>query len=376
MFVSGIGKTKFGLLDKGLPELMYEAVSKAVEDSRMSICDIDAMYVGNFLGGILQNQLHLNSVLSSLLPGLNLPIIRVETACASSGAALHQALISLSRYRNVLVLGVEKMSGLDAAFLAKSIGAAGDAVLDQKEGLIFPANYALVARQHMKKYGTTMDDLAQVSLKSHENANLNENAHFYYKRADLETIKKSPIVCSPLRLFDCSPISDGAAALIVSRERKSDKDIKIIGSALRTDAISLSQRRDLTSFKAAKLAAAEAYRQAGITPKDVDVAEVHDCFTIAELVAMEDLGFCKPGESKTLVRKGETRLDGRIPIGTDGGLKANGHPIGASGVSQVCEIVTQLRGDAGKRQVEKAETGLTHNIGGIGGTAVVHILKR
>lgn len=376
MYIRGIGKTKFGLLEKGLPELAYEAMYDAIEDSGISINDIGAIYVGNFLGGILQNQLHLNSVISSLLPGLNIPIIRIETACSSSGAALHEAIISLSRYKNVLVLGVEKMNGIDNSLLTKGICAAGDCCLDQKQGLIFPAAYALVAQKHMERYGTTADDLALVALKSHENANLNEKAHFYHKKVDMDMIRKSPVVSSPLRLFDCGPVSDGAAALVVSREKSSGRDIKIIASSLKTDTISLAQRKDITSFKATRLAAADAYREAGIGPKDVDIAEVHDCFTIAELVAMEDLGFCRPGESKDLVRKGETKLNGRIPIGTGGGLKANGHPIGATGASQVYEIITQLRGEAGKRQVKGAKIGLTQNIGGVGGTCVVHIFRK
>lgn len=376
MYIRGIGKTKFGILDKSLPQLMHEAMTKAVQDSGISINEIEAVYVGNFLGGVLQNQLHLNSVVSSLMPGLNIPVIRIETACASSGAALHQAIIALSRYKNMLVIGVEKMNGVEGPLLTKGISAAGDVMLDQEKGAIFPAKYALIAQQHMKKYGTTMDDLALVALKDHENANLNKDAHFYHKKVDMEMIKRSQIVCSPLRLFDCSPVSDGAAALVVSREKKSKRDIKITASSLKTDTISLSQRKDLTTFRAARLAAADAYRQAGITAKDIDVAEVHDCFTIAELVAMEDLGFCRPGQSKELVRKGETRLSGSIPIGTGGGLKANGHPIGASGASQICEIVTQLRGEAGKRQVKNAKTGLAQNIGGVGGTCVIHILKK
>lgn len=376
MYIRGVGKTKFGVLAKGVPELMYEAMYDALEDSSISPENIDAIYVGNFLGGILQNQLHMNSLVSSLLPGLNIPVIRVETACSSSGAALYEAIISLSKYKNVLVVGVEKMNGIDNSILTMSICAAGDYMLDQKKGLIFPAAYALIARSHMQKYGTTEDDLALVSLKSHQNANLNEKAHFYHKKVDMDMIKKSAVVASPLRLFDCSPVSDGAAAVVISREKKSARDIKIASSSLKTDTLSLAQRKDMTSFAATRLAASDAYKQAGISAKDVSIAEVHDCFTIAELVAMEDLGFCKPGQSKELVRKGATKLDGSIPIGTDGGLKAGGHPIGATGASQIHELVTQLRGEAGKRQVDKVRIGLAQNVGGVGGTCVVHILKK
>lgn len=375
MFIIGIGKTKFGISNKTLLQLAQEAINKALDDSGLSIKDIQAIYVGNFLGGILQNQLHLNSVISCLFPGLNLPIIRIETACASSSAALHQAVIALSKYNNILVLGVEKMTGYDAALISKAIAAAGDVELDQKNGLTFPASYALIAQKYMEKYGATTDDLAQISLKAHQNANLNHLAHFNHKIVDLDMIRNSPLISSPLRLFDCSPVSDGAAAIIISRDKISDRDIKIAASSLKTDSISLVQRQDITTFPAAKLAALEAYKQASIKPSDIDIAEVHDCFTIAEMIAMEDLCFCGPGQSKYSIREGKTTLQGNLPINTGGGLKANGHPIGATGVSQVYEIVTQLRGEAGSRQIKNAKIGLTHNIGGVGGTAVIHILK-
>jgi acetyl-CoA C-acetyltransferase len=376
MYIIGIGRTKFGVLNETLPELAYKAMSAALNDANISAKDLGAIYVGNFCSGPLQNQLHLNSLVSSLLPELRIPIVGIETACGSGGAALYQALISLAKFKFVMVLGVEKMSNIPSAKVTLNISAAGDRKLDQDEGLTFPANYALIAQQHMLKYGTTLDDLALVSLKNHENGNLNEFAHFYYKKVDMEMIRNSPIICSPLRLFDCSPISDGAAALIVSREKRSDRDIEVIASALATDYISPAQRKDLTSFKAVKIAANEAYSQAKINAWDIDIAEVHDCFTIAELIAMEDLGLCKVGESKNFIREGRTKIDGDIPINTNGGLKAEGHPIGASGVAQVYEVVTQLRGEAGERQVKNPEIGLTHNVGGIGGTAVIHIFRR
>lgn len=375
-YITGIGRTKFGVLDKNLPELSHEAMMKSLEDSGFSINDIDLIYVANFGAGLFQNQLHLNSVIASLLPKSNIPIIRIEAACASASVALYQTIISLGKFENIMVLGIEKMTGGDKLSIQKNISAAGDRLLDQQEGLIFPANYALIAQQHMLKYGTTLNDLALVALKNHQNANLNELAHFYQKEVDIEMIKNSPVVCSPLRLFDCSPVSDGAAAIIISKNKRTDRDIEIIASAMATDTISLSQRKILTSFKAAKIAAEKAYEQANIKPSEIDIAEVHDCFTIAELIAMEDLGFIKEGGSKDMVREGRTTLKGDLPINTDGGLKADGHPMGATGAAQVIEIVTQLRGEAGKRQISNAEIGLTHNIGGAGGTAVIHILKK
>ncbi|UCC67765.1 MAG: hypothetical protein JSV79_11700 [Armatimonadota bacterium] len=253
---------------------------------------------------------------------------------------------------------------------------AGDVLLDRGAGLIFPASYALIASAHMKRYGTTLDDLALVSLKNHQNANLNPLAHFYHKRATLDDIRNSPPICSPLRLFDCSPVSDGAAAAVVSAERRSHEDVEVVASGMATDTLALAERADFTYFTASRIAAAQAYEQAGMEPSDIDLAEVHDCFTIAELVALEDLGFCQPGDGKHLIREGCTARTGSIPTNVDGGLKADGHPIGASGLAQVFEVVTQLRGKAGERQLAKASTGLTHSVGGIGGTSVVHIFRK
>ncbi len=375
-YITGIGRTKFGVLKESIPELAYEVMLKSLEDSGLSIDEIGAIYVANFAASLFQNQLHLNSVISGLIPKSNIPIIGIETACASASTALYQAILSLNRFENIMVLGVEKMTNGDKLSIQNNISAAGDRLLDQYQGLIFPASYALIAQQHMLQYGTTLDDLALVSLKNHQNANLNELAHFYNTKVDLEKIKNSPIICSPLRLFDCCPASDGAAAIIISRNKKTNRDIKIIASAMATDVISLSQRKNFTSFKAAKIAAKEAYKQARIKPSEIDVAEVHDCFTIAELIAMEDLGFIKEGGSKDMVREGRTTLQGDIPINTDGGLKADGHPIGATGAAEIIELVKQLRGEAEKRQIAGAEVGLAHNIGGTGGTALIHILRR
>jgi len=375
MYVTGVGRTKFGVLKQSLHELAYDAMKKALDDANLSVKQLDAIYVGNFLAGSFQDQLHLNSVISGLLPGLNIPIISIETACASGGVTAHQAALSLSKYGKILVLGVERMTDADSKSGAKYIAKAGCRILDQNQGLIFPATYALVAQQHMKKYQTTMHDLALVSLKNHENANKNELAHFYHKKITLDEIENSEVICTPLRLFDCSPISDGAAALVLSKDKQKDDDVKILATEMATDSISLSQRSDLTSFTAAKKAAEKAYASAKIKPTDVDVAEVHDCFTIGELVAMEDLGFCSAGESKDWIREGKTKIGGTLPINTDGGLKADGHPIGATGVAQIIELVHQLRGAAGKRQVDGAKHALAHNIGGVGGTAVVTILE-
>ncbi len=376
MYVTGIGKTKFGVLGKGIPGLAYEAILQAIEDSSLQITDINAIFVANFLGGPNANQLHLNALVASLLPGLNIPIIRIETACASGGSAIYQGLLALEKFDNVLVVGVEKMTSCDTFTNTKNIALAGDLELDQKEGLIFPGSYALVAQQYMLEYGIDSNDLDLISFKNHQNANLNPLAHFYSKKVTMEEIKNSPMICSPLKLFDCSPISDGAAAVVLSKKKYSKRSVKIIGSALATDCISLVQRESLTSFKSTKIAAQKAFDEAKVSPQDLDVLEVHDCFTIAEILAMEDLGICGPGEAASWIRAGKTRISGELPINPSGGLKACGHPIGATGVSQIYEITKQLRGEAGKYQVKGARVGLAHNVGGVGGTAVVHILRK
>lgn len=375
MFIRGVGRTKFGILSQSLPEMAYEVIFKSLEDAKLSINDIGAIIISNFLGGPLNSQLHLNSIIASLLPGLNIPILRVETACASSSIALKQAMYSLQDYSNVMVLGVEKMTSEHMIGQIESIQMAADRFLDQSHGLIFPANYALIAQQYMMKYGVEHDLLEKISFINHQNANLNPLAHFYYKEVTMEMIKKSPIIASPLNLFDCSPVSDGATSLIVSKEKNSDRDIKILSSQFVTDSISLTQRKNLTSFNAAKIASKKAYDESEISPHDVHLLEVHDCFTISEIVALEDLGFCEVGKASELIMDGEIQRDGSIPVNTDGGLKANGHPIGATGLAQIYEVVTQIRGEAGKRQIRNVEVGMTHNIGGIGGTAAVTILR-
>jgi len=376
MYVTGIGRTKFGILDKSLPELLYEAMFRALEDSPLEIEEIGAVVVANFLAGNTQNQLHMGALISSLLPGTNLPAFRVEAACASGGMAIFQALSMLHDFQNILVVGGEKLNVASNKILHKNIAMAADLLRDQREGLIFPAQYAIVASKYLRTYGITHDELALISLKNYSNAAHNTLAHFDYKDITLDMINSSPMVCSPLRLFDCCPISDGAASIILSREKKTDRDIKIIGAGAKTDALSLSHRDEFTTFRAARSAAEVAYRMAGILPEEIDVAEVHDCFTISELIAMEDLGFCDRGKASELVRNGETSLSGSLPINTDGGLLADGHPMGATGIAQICEIVRQLRGEAGARQVPSSIIGLAHNVGGIGGTAVVHILEK
>ena len=372
--VVGVGKTRFGPTSKTMPQLAQEAIVQALVDAQLAPEDLDAIIVANFLGGPNEGQLHLNSVMAGLFPGLNLPSWRTEAACASGGVALHQAVLALSRYKAVLVVGVERMSNVVGNELTRNIGMAGDAVLDQVAGLNFPANYALVAQAHMRLHGTATRDLELVSLKNHANANLNPKAHFYLKRVTQSDIDAGPVVASPLRLFDCCPVSDGAAVAIITKDRRGPRSVPILASEVCSDVISLAQRATHTSFPAAVQAASKAYRAAGITASDVSLAEVHDCFTIAEVVAMEDCGLAEVGQATVLIRESETQISGRMPVNASGGLKAGGHAIGATGIGQVYELVTQLRCEAGARQVRDARVGLAHNVGGVGGTCSVHLL--
>lgn len=374
MYINGIGRTKFGVLSKSLPELTYDAMLHAIQDSPLDITDIDAIFVSNFLGGPLNGQLHFNSIIASLLPSFNIPIVRIETACASSSVALNQALNSLKDSNNIMVIGAEKMTGTKLMAPTDAIAMAGDHENDYENGLIFPASYALIAQQYMTKYNISHEVLEKISFLNHKNANLNPLAHFYHKEVTMDIIKNSPMIASPLNLFDCSPISDGAVAVIISGMKKSDRDIEIISSHIATDTISLTQRKDLTSFSASKIASNKVYKESNLSPKDIDVLEVHDCFTISEILALEDLGFCGPGEAPQMIERDEILIDGLIPVNTDGGLKANGHPIGATGLAQIFELVTQLRLEAGRRQVDNPEIGLAQNIGGVGGTCGITLL--
>lgn len=374
MYITGAGRTKFGKLELSLEELAYEAMLLAIRDSGLAITDIDAIYVSNFLGGPINGQLHLNSMIASLLPGCSIPIVRVETACASSSSALNQAMAGLHKYANVLVLGVEKLTGLCKIPQIDAIAMAGDKTIDKDNGVIFPAAYAIIAQQYFVKYGVSHESLEQVSYLNHQNANLNPLAQFYEKEVTLEMIQKSKMVASPLNLFDCSPLSDGAAAMVLSAKRRSDRDVKILSSQLSSDTISITERKDLTSFRATRLSAEKAYRESSLDAKKIDLFEVHDCFTISELIALEDLGLCGKGEAPRLVKEGVISRNGESPVNTDGGLKANGHPIGATGLAQIFELVSQIRSEAERRQVADVDYGLAQNIGGIGGTSGITIL--
>jgi acetyl-CoA C-acetyltransferase len=281
-------------------------------------------------------------------------------------------------YDTVVVGGAEKMTDVAGKEATNILASAADREWEAFFGATFPGLYALLARYHMHKYGTTSEQLAKIAVKNHHNGSMNPKAQ-YRREITVDDVLNSTMVADPLHLLDCSPITDGAAAMIITSLDKAkeytDEPVKIMASAQASDSISLAGRSRFDALPATLEAAERAYKQAGVGPSDIDFAEVHDCFTIAEILAIEDLGFVKKGEGGKAVDEGLTELNGEKPINTSGGLKSKGHPVGATGIAQVHEVILQLRGKADKRQIEKAEIGLAHNVGGSGGTAVVHIME-
>ena len=378
--VAGIGLTKFGeLWDKSLLDLALEASYEAIDDSGIDKNKIDAVFVGNMLIGKIAGQDHLGPVITSSL-GINCASFRIEGACASGGLAIHLAIqgILAGTYKNVLVVGAEKMTDAPSHQITWALMGASSS-RERKAGLTFPALYALMTQAHMQKYGTTRKELAEVSVKNHYHASLNKKAHYPFE-ISIEKVLTSTSISSPITLFDSSPITDGAGAVVLSADTDSrglpaGRQVFITGSAVASDTIDLAQRQSLSELKATQIASKKALEQAGAGIKDIQIAEVHDCFTIAEIMAMEDLGFCSKGTGGRFIAQGATRLGGSCPVNTSGGLKACGHPVGATGVKQIIEITTQLRKTAGARQVKNANIGLTQNVGGTGATVVIHVLQ-
>ena len=380
--VIGVGLTKFGeLWDVSFRQLMAEAGARAIEDAGIDGKQIDAMYVGNMSSGQFIRQEHISSIVADHAGLVPIPSTRVEGACASGGLALRQAVIAVASGIHDIVVagGIEKMTDVLTGQATGALATAADQEWEVFVGATFPGLYALMARRHMYEFGTTEEQMAMVAVKNHHNACFNTCAQ-YKTEITVEDVLKSPPVTSPIKLLDCSPITDGAACVILAPAEKArkftDTPIMVAGTGQASDTISLHGRSSFTSLRATIEAARTAYKRAGVKPDDIDLVEVHDCFTIAEIMAIEDLGFCKKGEGGKMTEQGETAIGGRIPVNTSGGLKGKGHPVGATGIAQAVEIVQQLRGEAGKRQSDGAEVGLTHNVGGSGGTAVVHVLRR
>ena len=368
------------LWEMSLRDLFTEAALAAIDDA--GVDHIDSMYVGCMSGGLFVGQEHLGSLLASQLHQGHIPGTRVESACASGGLAFRQAYIEVASGMSDIVLaaGVEKMLDVDGGEATYALSTAADQEYECFHGVTFPGLYAMIANAHMHKYGTTREQLAHVSVKNHHNGSMNARSQFPFETT-LDGVINAVAVAHPLTIMDCSPITDGAAAAILcplemaEKQFKNHPIIKVIGSGHATDHIALHDREDITWLKAVEVAGKKAYAMAGKSPSDIDVCEVHDCFSIAEICATEALGFFEAGKGGPGVEAGETALGGRIPINTSGGLKSKGHPVGATGIAQIIEITEQLRGVSGKRQVEGAKTGMTQNMGGSGGSSVCHILE-
>ncbi len=378
--VIGIGMTKFGeLWDSPLRDLFATAAAECIEDAGVERSKIQSAYIGCMSGGLFVGQEHLASMLADYagLPGIG--ATRVESACASGGAAFRAAWLEVASGASDYVLagGVEKMNdGADATYC---LATAADQEYEVYNGVTFPGLYAMIANAHMARYGTTPEMLAAVAVKNHDNGALNPKAQFQMKIKP-ETVLGAVRVAEPLGLFDCSPVTDGAACVLlapVEVARELGKPVvKIIGSGHATDTIALHDREDFAAIPVVGEAGRRAYEMAGIGPKDIDVCEVHDCFTIAEIVCTEELGFFERGQGGQAALSGATARDGARPINTSGGLKSKGHPVGASGVAQIYEIVSQLTGRAGDRQLKKKpRVGMAQNMGGSGGSCTVHILE-
>jgi acetyl-CoA C-acetyltransferase len=375
--VLGVGMTPFGeLWDKSLRQLFTDAALSAIADANVD--HIDSLYVGAMSPGLFVGQEHIAALLADYLGMPGVAATHVESACASGGIAIRQAIFEVASGNSEIVLagGVEKMNdGADATY---ALATAADQEYEAFHGVTFPGLYAMIARAHMHQYGTTREQLAEVAVKNHDHGLKNPNAQFRMKLSREQVIKATK-VAEPLTLLDCSPLTDGAAAVIITSvdtAKKSGKPYVVVrATAQATDYMALHSRKNLATIPSVEKAAQAAYKQAGITPENLDVVEVHDCFTIAELVVMEELNLVERGQSGKAVLDGMTRFDGKIPINTSGGLKSKGHPVGATGVAQVIEIVEQLRGSAGERQIDNAHFGLAQNMGGSGASCVIHILE-
>ena len=378
--IIGIGKTAFGAFaDRDLRSLAVEAGEKCLADANVSASQVEAYYLGNFAGPSFVGQNHLAPYIAGAMGISGVPCTRFEAACASSGSAFYHAVSSVAAGLNdlVLVAGVEKMTSQTTPKVTEILAGAGDTCGEVRAGATFPALFAMIARRHMYQYGTTREQLAAVAVKNHANGALNPLAHMR-KVITMEQALKGKPIADPLTVYDCSLISDGAAAVMIAPLERAheftNKPVRVLGIAQTSDYVALDRKADITVLTAVVSAAQKAYKMAGVTAEDIEFAEVHDCFTIAEILATEDLGFVKKGEGGPYALAGHTGLKGERPINTSGGLKSKGHPVGATGTGQICDLVLQLRGEAGERQLARHSLGLAQNLGGSGATAVVTVL--
>ena len=380
--IIGIGETKMGKYpDRSLRQMIQEAGSAAIHDAGIPKENIQAVFMGNFIGQQLTGQGHMGPMVSEVLGLGSIPTVRTEGACASGGLAFRQALMAVQSgfYDIILVGGAEKMCHRETETVTEAIASAMDYELEAIQGCTFPANFAMIANRYFHEYRNVKREMGLCAVNAHANASLNPDAQMP-KPVDLDKVLNAPYIADPLGLFDCSLVTDGAAFVVlattdIARQLNLHRVVEVIGSGHAGDALTLYNKKTITSFAATKAAAKQAYGQAKLGPADIDFAEVHDCFTITQIINIEDLGFFEAGHGGDAVAEGKIARTGEKPINVSGGLKAKGHPIGATGISQLYEVVTQLRGDAGARQLTRADIGLTHNLGGTAGTCLINILK-
>lgn len=378
--IVGAGQNRYGVREETAREAAAKVAHEAILDAGLIAKDIETIFVSNVFG-MVESQGHVGPLIATSLGTPHVPSLSIEAACASGSVSFREAYINIASgmYDIALVVGSEKVSQLDV-FAATSYFAMGsDYTYEGRNGVTFPGLYALMATAYMHKYGATEEQLAEISVKNHANGAKNPKAHFQ-KEITVDDVMNSRMVAWPLKLFDCCPFSDGASAVVLASEERAkelgDERIYVLGSGRAGMTAALHDREDLTQMESARIAGEQAFKQAGAHRKDIDFAEVHDCFTIAEAIALEELGFVERGEGAKTGEEGTTRIGGDLPVNTSGGLKSKGHPVGATGAGQIIEAFEQLLGRSGERQVQDAEIGLTHNVGATGGTAVVHIFGR
>jgi len=380
--IAGVGISKFGeLWEQSIRDITLEAGMLCIFDSGIRGGDIDAICIGNMSAGRFTGQEHLGALAADMGGLGNIPSYSVEAACASGGAAVRQAYMAIrsGEHDAMMVLGMEKMSDVTQTEAMNTMSVASDWEWEGLGGATFPALYAFMARRHMYEYGTTEEQLSLVTVKNHANAAHNPYAQFQ-RPVPLEVVMRSGFIADPIRVLHSSPVSDGAAGLVMCSEEKAreltDTPIFIEASTQASDTLALHDRKSITRMDSVIISSREALKRAGLEMNDIGVIELHDSFTISEIIQMEDIGIAKKGEGGKVVEEGVTQIGGKFPVNTSGGLKARGHPIGATGVAQIVELVYQLRGEAAGRQVEGAERGMAVNIGGTGATSIVHILGR
>ncbi|MHB1932485.1 MAG: thiolase C-terminal domain-containing protein [Thermoplasmata archaeon] len=379
-WIVGAATNRFGRMAESAREAAARVALEAIDRAGLTPKDIDHTFVSNAFG-MAEHQGHLGPLLNTALGIPEVPSCTIESACSSSSAGLHEAFVHVAGgfADAVLVVGAEKLSHLDTLTATSYFATGADFPFETRNGATFPGLYATLASAYRNAFPLPPETLAQVAIKNHANAALNPHAHFQ-KEISLETYLSSPIVASPFRLYDCCPFSDGASAIVVAAKefvRRPTSTPLVVAASVRTGSIvDMHDRPDLWGLPASRRAGELAFRAAGLTPKEIDFLEVHDCFTIAELLALEDLGFYPRGAAGAATRDGETARRGRLPVNPSGGLKAKGHPVSATGVAQVVEVFEQMNGTAGARAVARTETALTHNVGATGGSCSVHIFRR